>query len=158
MSRSFLIGPFTFMRVWLFAFTANSKFFSPFRARGRSYSECWSISSMSARSTPNCTSQIGHRAKRCYFFVFLFRPRAVRAGKERKRERGSERVRGGEWALPGIIEKSRVSRREHGNPVERHWFPIFPQRDTSIGRTQSSRLIKQHANSANSYILKRARR
>lgn len=45
-----------------------------------------------------------------------------------------------------------------GTPAERHWFPIFPQHDANIGRTQSSRLIKQHANSANSYILKRARR
>jgi len=45
-----------------------------------------------------------------------------------------------------------------GTRIKRHWFSIFPQHDTSIGRTQSSRLIKQHANSANSYILKRARR
>lgn len=37
----------------------------------------------------------------------------------------------------------------------RHWFSIFQHRATDIGRTQSSRLIKQHANSANSYILKR---
>lgn len=58
---------------------------------------------------------------------------------------------------PGIIEKSRVSRREMWGPGPSViGSPIFPQRDASIGRTQSSRLIKQHANSANSYILKRA--
>lgn len=78
------------------------------------------------------------------FFVFLFRLRAGARG-----WRGSRRESSKNHAFRDAVA---------GIRAERHWFPIFPQRDVSIGRTQSSRLIKQHANSANSYILKRARR
>lgn len=101
---------------------------------------------------------IGHRAKRWLFFVFLFSPKAAWDGQVKKGVEGGERWVG-EAAAP-----RRESSKNHassdgdvGNPAERHWFPIFPRRYAGIGRTQSSRLIKQHANSANSYILKRAR-
>lgn len=51
-----------------------------------------SISSMSTRSTPNCTSQIGHPAKRRYFLYFLFSLRAVtRCTREGREQNGLRR-------------------------------------------------------------------
>lgn len=61
---------FTFARVRLSAFVASSKLFFSVFERMAACSKRWSISSMLARPTPNCTSQIGHRAKRHYFLYF----------------------------------------------------------------------------------------
>lgn len=83
----------------------NSFFFPQRFESAAACSKRRSISSMSARSTPNCTSQIGHRAKRRSIFCIFITPEGHMRGVE-------ERAR----IPPGIIEKSRVSRCGCGDP------------------------------------------
>lgn len=85
-----LIGPFIKIVLLSLVFgcprlsRARKLFFFQHFERAAACSKRRSISSMSARPTPNCTSQIGHRAKRRYFLYFYLAwgPCAWRGGRK----------------------------------------------------------------------------